>query len=74
MDANEVLGVVEWALSLTWMLGLLVLWWLLARHLELEERVRRVEGDTSRLSPLAQAIEEAALAPLMARIVEEDVP
>ncbi|MEA3143187.1 MAG: hypothetical protein QOG31_511 [Thermoplasmata archaeon] len=64
MDANEVLGVVEWALALMGLVGLLAIGWFLARHRELEERVRHVERDTNRLAPIAKALEDEALARL----------
>ncbi|MFO1534698.1 MAG: hypothetical protein ABR586_03440 [Thermoplasmatota archaeon] len=60
MDANEVLGVVEWALGGVVLTGISVVAWLHRLHRELERRVAYVEKESGKLDPFRKALEEAS--------------
>jgi hypothetical protein len=60
VDANEVLGIVEWALGGVVVTGLSLIAWLHRQHRELERRVGQLEKESEKLNPIRKALEEAS--------------
>jgi hypothetical protein len=61
VDANDVMGVVEWALGGVVVTGLSLIAWLHRQHRDLERRVSQLERESQGLEPIRKILDEESL-------------
>jgi hypothetical protein len=61
VDANEVLGILEWSLSAVGIAGLSIAAWLHRQQRDLERRIVRLERESEALEPIRNVLDEESL-------------